>query len=154
MKFYKISAIAFSVILASMNGAFAGIQEHTSGWQEAVNEEIPVEQERPIEQEIPVKEAGMEPKEGGNAALPSSSPSADKVELKSFDPFASDKPDNQPSVNPWNTATRQSTSEKDKTTSNLGDRASAKTEDNQSSILTFNLMLNWLNKFKTNQEMQ
>lgn len=146
MRFFLISFFITGVALGSVSQAMADVQDINMDWmQEARNQEIPVEEKIPVQENPTEKESGMPATETAPAQ---------KVEIKSFDPFASDKPDVQSSQNQWQQipSYKSATNNRVKTTGPLPEEKNVKTEE-QASILSFNLMLNWLNRFKSNQDM-
>ncbi len=147
MKFFLISFLISGMVVGVTSLGKAEVQEKTMDWmQEARNQEIPIEEKIPVQEQRSEKESGMPATEPGRVQ---------KVEIKSFDPFASDRPDVQSTQSQWQQTqpNKNSTSTLSKNTSAHPDEKQVKTEENQASILSFNLMLNWLNRFKSNQGM-
>jgi hypothetical protein len=146
MRFFLISVLLSGIILGTVTIAMAEVQDKNMDWmQEARNQEIPVDEKIPVQQMPAEKESGMPSAESRRAP---------KSEMKSFDPFASDKPDVQSSQNQWQQSPSPSnTSAGPKGPTSTPDEKLVKMEENQTSILSFNLMLNWLNRFKSNQDM-
>lgn len=141
-----ISILISGVALGSASQAMAEVQDKNMDWmQEARNQEIPVEEKIPVRENPSEKESGIPVTENTQNQ---------KIEIKSFDPFASDKPDVQSSPNQWQQipAHKGPINNRTKLSVAIPEEKSVKTEE-QASILSFNLMLNWLNRFKSNQDM-
>jgi hypothetical protein len=146
MKFFLLSFFISGMSIGLVHSSKAEVQDKNMDWmQEVRNQEIPVEEKIPVQEPPTEKEAGM------SNTIPNST---QKNEIKSFDPFASDKPDVQSSHNQWQQSQKTAASIRIQKPSTLNpEEKQIKPEENQTSILSFNLMLNWLNRFKSNQDM-